>query len=577
MNNQSNSTEVGPVDESKTDSVHENDNNAPVHPTPNNAGTSGTIKRQLWSTFTVLVILAVVGLFVVRSGHSENNDANAPAPSPSAPIAVSQIGRETVQIKTVPVKLESLDNKLQSTGLVSYPADQTVKISPRLQGRVRQVFVNVGDHIAVGQVLAILDSVDAATAQTTAMQAQNKLSLAKITLDRQQQLYKLGTPEVTSAEAALDQAKANTAFKKDALEKIKEQAKIGGFTQLPLASARTNVVQAQSALDSAKQDLDLAQRARDRSSKLNAIGLAASQDLEAADNTLAKAKVTVNADVEQLALAQETLVRERKAYRSNLYADQSVSSAQNDYQQALLQQVSAERALQLAKAAILTNYQQSQSDYQSALMDAENAHNALSILGQPTKDGLLQVKSPVSGILVERDVNPGETVDQSQMTPWQMFTISSTKVVWVEGDIYESDVAGVKLGQTVSVHVDAFPDRTFTGVVRQIAPTLDPKTRAIKIRANIPNSDGALKDGMFAEMTIDTGRSNVAPVVPMDAIQHDSDSDYVYVAEGNKYVRRNVTVGLQKNGECTVTTGLNPNEYVVSQGALFLGTQASTE
>jgi len=544
----------------------------PKKPSELAAGGSAKLTRQLGITLPILVALALGGFLIVHSGRT---DPEAPAASPNTPVAVSEAGREVVQIMTVPVALSALQERVVTTGLVSYPADQTAKISPRLQGRIRQVFVNVGDRVSIGQTLAVLDSVDAATAQTTALQAQNKLQLAQITLTRQRQLYQLGTPEVTAAQAALNQAKANTLFKKDALDKIEEQAKIGGFTQQPLASARTAVVQARAALDASNQDLDLAQRARDRSAKLNVIGVNAQQDLEAAENTLAKAKVTVQANQDQFTLAQETLSREQKAYKSNLYATQSVRSAQNDYQQALLQQQAAVRALNLAQAAILTNYQQSQSDFLAAQTDARNSRNALAILGQPTASGLLRITAPVAGEVTERDVNPGQTVDQSQMTPWQMFTISNTKKVWVQGDIYEQDLASVAVGQPVEIRVDALPNRVWHGIVQNIAPALDPKTHAVKVRAVLTNLDGRLKDGMFAEMTLMTGHGQAASVVPLAAVQHDADSDYVYVASGSGYARRNVTLGTQQGGDCRVKSGLKPGERVVTQGALFLGSKSS--
>jgi len=72
-----------------------------------------------------------------------------------------------------------------------------------------------------------------------------------------------------------------------------------------------------------------------------------------------------------------------------------------------------------------------------------------------------------------------------------------------------------------------------------------------------------------------TGHTQAAPVVPLAAVQHDADSDYVYVASDGKYTRRNVTVGSQKGGESIITSGLRPGERVVTQGALFLGSQGS--
>lgn len=532
------------------------------------------LTRQIGITIPVVMALGLGGLLIVRSGHTDTGRPAAPAASPNAPVAVSEAGRQAVQIQTAPVRLSALEGRLQTTGLVSYPSDQNVAISPRLQGRVRAVYVSVGDHVTAGQPLALLDSTDAATAQTTFRENQNKLRLAAITLQRNQTLLHLGTTEVTQAEAALEQAKEHTSYTRDALNKIRLQARIGGFNQQPLATAQTAVVQAQAALDSSKRDLDLAQRAETRAVKLNQIGVNASQDVEAAENTLSKAQVTVQSNQDQLRLAQETLTRERKAYSTNLYTDQSVRTAEDALQAAQLQQSGAGRALALARAAIRTNLEQARNDYLNAQSDFQNSRNALNLLGHPSANGTVGIVSPISGVVTARNVNPGQVVDQSQETPWNMMTISNTNKVWVEGDIYEKDLASVAEGQPVAIHVDALPSQTFTGVVRHIAPALDPKTRAVKVRAEIANAGALLKDGMFAEMTIQTGRTQAAPVVPLGAIQHDADSDYVYVASSGKYARRNVVVGAQKGGDSVITSGLRPGERVVTQGALFLGSQA---
>jgi len=539
------------------------------------ASRSPNLARQLGVTVPVLLALGLGGFLIAHSRHGDAEQPAALAASPNVPITVSEAGRQAVQIQTAPVRLSPLVGRLQTTGLVSYPADQSVNISPRLQGRVRQVYVSVGDHVTAGEPLVQLDSTDAATAQTTFRENQDKLRLAAITLQRNQTLLRLGTPEVTQAEAALEQAKEHTSYTRDALNKIRLQAKIGGFNQQPLATAQTNVVQAQAALDSSKQDLDLAQRAERRAVKLNQIGVNASQDVEAAENTLSKAQVTVQSNQDQLRLAQETLAREQKAYKTNLYTDQSVRAAEDALQAAQLQQSGAVRALALARASIRTNLEQAQNGYANAQSDFQNSRNALDLLGHPSANGTVSIVSPISGVVTARNVNPGQVVDQSQETPWNMMTISSTNMVWVEGDIYEQDLASVAEGQPVAIRVDALPDRTFSGRVRHIAPALDPKTRAVKVRVEIANPNGLLKDGMFAEMTVVTGHTQAAPVVPLAAVQHDADSDYVYVASDGKYTRRDVTVGAQKGGESIITSGLRPGERVVTQGALFLGSQGS--
>ena len=101
-------------------------------------------------------------------------------------------------METAPARLETLAADLQATGIVSYPADQSVKISPRVAGRVRQVFVSVGDHVTAGQTLAMLESVDAAAALTTLRQNENKLRLTRSRWTARSGCIKLGTPDVTA-------------------------------------------------------------------------------------------------------------------------------------------------------------------------------------------------------------------------------------------------------------------------------------------------------------------------------------------------------------------------------------------
>ncbi len=532
-----------------------------------------TLPRQILISLCIVAALGGAGFVLSRQSRSETHAA-APAASTES-VAVSGIGQKVVQIETAPVRAESLATDLHATGQILFSSEQTVKISPRLTGRVRQVFVRVGDHVSVGQTLALLDSVDAAAAQNTARQSENKMRLAASTLERTERLYHLGTPDVTSAQANLDQAKARVEFTKSALERVQEQARIGGFTEKPVEDAQTAVVGARSDLAQAQADQAQTQRDRDRKAKLFEIGIAAKSDMEAADNALDKARVTVKADQEKLALVQTALERERKAFKTNLYADQQVRSAQSDARQAQLQQEAAETALRLAKTTMLRDLQQARSDFQAAKSDAENSQHVLVLLGQPGADGAVKVQAPLSGIVTERNVSPGQIVDQSQMTPWQMFTLSNTSTVWAEADVYEKDISAIHSGQNLTITVAALPNRAFTGTVRHIAPALDPKTRAVKVRAEIANADGLLKDGMYADVRIRSGSGKSVLVVPLAAILRDGDSDFVYVKQKDKYARRPVTLGAQRDGKAIVEKGLKSGELVVTHGALFLGNQNS--
>src|SRR5262249_22750455 len=142
--------------------------------------------------------------------------------------------------------------------------------------------------------------------------------------------------------------------------------------------------------------------------------------------------------------------------------------------------------------------------------------------------------------------------------------------------VYEKDIARVAPGQNVRVRVAALPGRSFTGRVHYVSPALDPRTHAVKVRTRIANPGGMLKDGMFVDVAIETGRGARAVLVPQSAVQHDEHGDLVFVAEGEKYVKRAVRLGRQRGTEWSVESGLRPGERVVTQGSLFLTGQGSS-
>ena len=559
-----------------------------------------SLGRQVLISLVVVAVIVGLGMFVTRPPKEA---AAASPPAASDMVIVTSAGQKAVKIETAPVRRQTVAADLQASGLISYPADQTVKISPRVAGRVRQVYVKVGERVTAGETLAILESIDAATALATVRQNENKLKLTKSILDRQECLYRQGTSDVTAAQAALEQAKALTLAKKDVLARLKEQAEIGGFTQKPVEDARIAVVTAKSTLAQGQSDLAQAQRDNTRKTKLVSIGISSKSDLEQSTNVLEKAQVAVEADKEALTLAQQQLDRELKAFKTNLYADQALRTGQSDYDQAVLQQSAAEKTVRLAKTSILRDLEQARSDYQGAKTDVENSRIGLGLLGNPNPDGTVRVTAPASGLVIERDVNPGQVVDQSQETPWQMFVLGNATNVWVEADVYEREIENVRPGQAVRITVDALAGRSFPGTVKSIAPVVDPKTRAVKVRAVLANPGSLLKDGMFATMTLLSPRGKAVTVVPLAALQHDDDKDYVYVADksprktpgensggssaGNSgesaaassasyhYHKRVVKTGKSYGQDIVILEGVVPGEQVVTHGALFLGDQAN--
>jgi cobalt-zinc-cadmium efflux system membrane fusion protein len=533
------------------------------------------LARQVSATVIVLAILALAAFLLSRQARSEQTPQSEPT-NPNV-VASNEEGKSAADIRIGVAVRQSLDTAIRTTGLISYPTDSSVKIAPRVTGRVRQVFVKLGDRVRAGQPLAILESSDAATAQATYRTSRAALRQAQLDLERFRRLQWLGTPDVTAAQAAYKEAVASTKAAKTVLDLSKNQEKIGGFTQKPLEDATNGLIAAQSTLVQARADFVLAQKDYTRKKQLLAIGVAAKMDVEQSQDTFDKAQSQVAAAEGSVKLAQQAVAREEKAFGSNLYADQAVKQNEAAYVQALLQEQSAQKALQLAKAQILRDLSAAETAYTTAVVNAQNAAEALALLGNPSADGSLAVTSPVSGVVTERDVSPGQVVDQSTETPWQMFVVSNPGAVWVDADVHEADIGAVRAGARVSIGVAASPGSRFSGSVFSIAPTMDKTSHTVKVRSVIPNPTGLLRDGMYADVSIDVRSARSGIVVPMSAVSHTEDGDYVYVPSGLQFHRRLVTLGPARGDRVVVTSGISAGERIVTHGALYLGAQIADD
>jgi cobalt-zinc-cadmium efflux system membrane fusion protein len=533
---------------------------------------SGSALQQVvWS---LLALALLVGLFLIFRHDSDTHVAASSGEESKVKdnVLVSAAGSQALQLQVEPVRVEALSGLLKTTGLVSIPVDHTVKISPSLQGRVREVFVKIGDHVRMGQTLALMDSADAANAVNSERTAETALQLAKTTRERQERLFRLGTPDVTAAKEALYLAQQQQEYARIALQQQEEQARIGGFTQQPLATAETAVVAARTALRQANADYVLADKELTRTKELKDIGVASDRDLVAQQNTYDKAKEGAQGAEDSLKLAQDALDRERKAYKTGLYANQALATARNTKHQADLGVEAAGKTLRLAKAQVLRDLLQARSDYKTAQLNLENAQRVLQIHHVSGHSTTVPIEAPIAGTITDRNVNPGQVVDTSTLTPWQMFTITNIDRVWVDGDIYDKDVNRVRMGQPVTIQVASLPNHRFFGRVTYISSSIDPSAHTLKVRSAIDNPQGLLKNGMFADVALDTGNAPPTLLIPVGAVQTEKDQQFVLVETApHDYKKRYLHTGPEKEGMFIVRDGLKAGERVVTHGGLFVG------
>ncbi len=135
----------------------------------------------------------------------------------------------------------------------------------------------------------------------------------------------------------------------------------------------------------------------------------------------------------------------------------------------------------------------------------------------------------------------------------------------------------MRRGQEVKVSVPAFPGSSFAGKVILISSVVDPETRTVKVRTEVPNPDSKLKPDMFANVEIITDMHRTAISIPQSALLNDGGQTVVFVAAGSDYQKRTVTAGIQSNDRVEILDGLQAGDKVVVKGNYLLLQQSKPE
>jgi cobalt-zinc-cadmium efflux system membrane fusion protein len=246
----------------------------------------------------------------------------------------------------------------------------------------------------------------------------------------------------------------------------------------------------------------------------------------------------------QMAVADEVLARAQLGRAQDLY--EHGAFALND--------------LQVAKDA---------EDKAKVGVDAAAEHLRLlgSSVDHPT--GIVDIVAPVSGVITDQEVTNAAGVQSLGTNP---FTISDLSTVWIICDVYENDLASVKLGDTAKITLNAYPGRVFDGTISNIGTILDPNIRTGKVRVEVRNP-GLMKVGMFVRATFEGRKQEMHTIVPATAVLHMHDRDFIYVpAPGKKFRRVEVTSGELLPDQLDlqeIKSGLQPGQQVVTNALVL--------
>ena len=207
-----------------------------------------------------------------------------------------------------------------------------------------------------------------------------------------------------------------------------------------------------------------------------------------------------------------------------------------------------------------------------AKVTLETATEHLRLLGNdPDKPmGIVDIVAPTTGVITDQQVTNAATV-QAYSSP-SPFTISDVSSVWIVCDVYENDMAHVRLGDTAEITLNAYPDRPFKGRVSNVGMILDPSIRTAKVRIEVQNP-GNMRLGMFARATFRGQTQEMHTVVPASAILHMHDRDFVFVPTPDKKFRRLEVVSGDPLAENTnlqeIKRGVQPGQQVVTNALVL--------
>jgi len=206
---------------------------------------------------------------------------------------------------------------------------------------------------------------------------------------------------------------------------------------------------------------------------------------------------------------------------------------------------------------------QDAEDDAKTTLDTATEH--LRLLGSDPSDpkGIVDIVAPVSGVITDQEVAVGASV-QAYNTP-NPFTISDLTTVWIVCDVYENDMANVRLGESAEIKLNAYPDKILKGTISNIGSILDPSIRTAKVRIEVANPGQMMRPGMFASATLfGKGKQNYA-AVPASSIVHLHDRDWVFIPVQDKFKRMEVISGEQlPNNMQVILSGLKPGQQVVT-------------
>jgi cobalt-zinc-cadmium efflux system membrane fusion protein len=232
------------------------------------------------------------------------------------------------------------------------------------------------------------------------------------------------------------------------------------------------------------------------------------------------------------------------------------------------------RELEQSGVAARKDVQAADADQARAASELERARRRVALYGGAGRgiDQTYTLTSPIAGVIVEKNINPGQELrpDQAVSNAPPLFVITDPAALWVQLDAAEKDLPLFKRGKTVIIRTPAYAEESFAAKIETVADFLDPTTRTIKVRAALDNTGHKLKSEMFVTAGVDFDGATEL-LVPSRSMYFQNEKNYVFIDEGNgKFTRRAVKSGDVRDNRTEILEGLHEGEKVVTDGSLML-------
>ena len=233
-----------------------------------------------------------------------------------------------------------------------------------------------------------------------------------------------------------------------------------------------------------------------------------------------------------------------------------------------------ERAQRLKADEIIPekDYLRARSEFEKARATFQSSNDKLRLLDaahQESEQGpasIFSVYAPFAGTVIEKHAILGELA----LPDKQIFIVADLSSLWIEANLFEKDLARVRIGAPATVSVSAYPGEVFKGRLTYISSTVDKETRAVPARVEVPNLDGRLKPEMFATASIDTAATTKALFLPPEAVLLVNGQPTVFVQEAGGFEPRAIELGDKVGGRVVVRSGVKEGEQIVVAGAYAL-------